>query len=271
MLLLCAGMGFAQDVPAKEEFEVATIKPSVPPTRRVGCSSGPGFADPTLLRCEQMSLRNLILWAYDIKVYELAGPDWLKNQVFDISARVAPGTTQVQLAGMLRNLLIERFGLETHHESKELMQYDLVVAKNGPKFKETADNSPALKPETYHAQLAKDGYPVLELGHSGILIQKGRGRLYLAGWTMDKLAAEIERELAMLVADVTGLKGKYDIGLYWVVRQGLSAQASAVGGDNDGPSLPQALQEQLGLRLEARKAPVEVLVIDHADKMPIGN
>jgi uncharacterized protein (TIGR03435 family) len=264
-------LDFAQDVPAKEEFEVATVKPSVPPTRRVGCSSGPGFADPTLLRCEQMSLRNLILWAYDIKVYQLAGPEWLKNQVFDISARVPARTTQVQLAGMLRNLLIERFGLETHRESKELMQYDLVVAKYGPKFKETAAESPALQPETYHAELAKDGYPVLEPGHSGILIQKGRGRLYLTGWTMEKLAAEIRNELGAPVADATGLKGKYDIGLFWVVRQGLGAQPSTDGGGTDGPSLPQALQEQLGLRLEARKGQVEVLVIDHADKMPTGN
>jgi uncharacterized protein (TIGR03435 family) len=211
-----------------------------------------------------MSLGNLIFLAYGIKRYQLVAPDWLRTQIFDISAKVPAGATAGQLPEMMRNLLIERFHLEGRHASKEMATYELVVARNGPKFKETAPDSPALTPATYHSELDKDGYPVLETGHTGILIQKGRVRLYFSGWTMEKLAAEIASHLAVPVTDATGLTGKYDIGLHWVQEQ-------PPGVETDGPSLPEALQGQIGLHLQAKKASVDVLVVDRIDKMPSGN
>jgi uncharacterized protein (TIGR03435 family) len=246
------------------EFEVATIKPSQPPTRRVGCHGGPGTPDPALLQCEQMSLGNLIFLAYSIKRYQLIAPDRLRTQIFDISATIPAGATVGQVPEMMRNLLIERFHLEARHASKEMPAYDLVVGKNGPKLKATTPNGPVLTPETYHAELAKDGYPVLEPGHAGILIQQGRVRVFTPGWTMERLATEIANHLAVPVTDATGLTGKYDIGLHWVQEQ-------APGVEMDGPSLPEALEGQLGLRLKSMKAPVDVLIVDHIDKLPTGN
>ncbi len=262
ILSICSA--FAQDAAVKPEFEVATIKPSQPPTRHVGCRGGPETPDPALLQCEQMGLGNLIFLAYGIKRYQLIGPEWLRTQIFDISARVPAGAIASQIPEMMRNLLIERFHLEVRRESREMPIFDLVVAKNGPRFKETAPNAPPLTPETYHAELAKDGYPVSEPGHSGYLLQKGRVRLYISGWTMDRLAAEIANHLAVPVTDATGLTSKYDIGLNWVQEQ-------PPGVDTDGPSLPEALEEQLGLRLRSKKALADVLIVDRIDKTPSAN
>ena len=262
ILSICAV--FAQETAVKPEFEVATIKPSHPPTRRVGCRGGPGTPDPALFQCEQMGLGNLIFLPYGIKRYQLIGPEWLRTQIFDISARVPAGAVAAQIPEMIRHLLTERFHLEAHRESREMSTFDLVVAKNGPKFRETAPNAPPLTPETYHTELAKDGYPVLEPGHSGYLVQKGRVRLYISGWTMERLAAEVANHLAVPVTDATGLTGKYDIGLHWVQEQ-------PPGVDIDGPSLPEALEGQLGLHLKPKKAPADVLVVDRIDKMPTGN
>jgi uncharacterized protein (TIGR03435 family) len=211
-----------------------------------------------------MGLGNLIFLAYGIKRYQLIAPDWLRTQIFDISARVPAGAEAAQIPEMMRNLLIERFHLEARRESREMPTFDLVVARNGLKFKETAPDAPPLTPETYHAELARDGFPVLEPGHSGYLVQKGRVRLYISGWTMERLTAEIANHLAVPVTDATGLTGKYDIGLHWVQEQ-------PPGVDIDGPSLPEALEEQLGLRLKSKKAPADVLIVGHIDKIPSGN
>ncbi len=119
-------------------------------------------------------------------------------------------------------------------------------------------------PETYHAELAKDGYPVLEPGHTGILIQQGRVRMFIPGWTMERLASEIANHLAAPVTVATGLTGKYDIGLHWVEDQ-------APGIEMDGPSLQEALEGQLGLRLKSTKESADVLIVDHIDKLPTGN
>ena len=131
------------------EFEVASIKPSPPPDgqgRTVGCIGGPGNGDPGLLTCRNMNLANLVSMAYKLSYYQLSAPDWMKDPfaMFDLNARVPEGATRNELNVMMQNLLADRFKLVVHRESREIQQYDLVVAKNGPKFKEAQPPGPSL-------------------------------------------------------------------------------------------------------------------------------
>jgi uncharacterized protein (TIGR03435 family) len=143
------------------EFEVASVKPSPPPDgrgRTVGCIGGPGNGDPGLLTCRDMNLANLVSTAYKLSYYyQLSAPDWMKDPfaTFDVNARVPEGATKDDFNVMMQNLLADRFKLVVHRESREIQQYDLVVAKNGPKFKEAPP--PAPKPDP--AGDAKKGPP----------------------------------------------------------------------------------------------------------------
>jgi len=266
---------------------VASIKPSPPPEGggfTVRCSGGPGSKDPTLFTCENMSLSNLVTRAYELNHYQLSAPDWLAQQRFEISARVPEGVTREEFNGMLQDLLAKRFKLAVHHESKEMPRYELVVAKGGRKLKAAveppepkpngaaaAPAAPAARREPLH--LGKDGYPVLTGGRGGMAIMNGRARMYNPAETMAALASMLGAQLGAPVADATGLSGKYEVDLYWDFD---SMRPAAGGREGDaatepGPSLVQAVQQQLGLRLEAKKGPLDILVVDHAEKTPTEN
>lgn len=178
---------------------------------------------------------------------------------------------------MLQNLLADRFKVVVHHESREIQKYELVIAKNGPKFRAAApaapngqgDASPPAPPTR-----DKDGYPLIgPKGGMAIMYDKARG--YWPGITMEMLAGQLSGQLRGPVMDATGLTGKYDIGLYWSADNGIRASApgaepTALASD-PGPTLAQALQDQLGLRLESKKGAVDFLVVDHAEKVPTEN
>jgi uncharacterized protein (TIGR03435 family) len=137
-VLLLLGCCAAQAQPAARlEFEVASIKPVSPDPRGFTLTwrGGPGTSDPTLFRAENNSLAGFVMAAYGVNYYHFSAPDWMSNTRFDITARVPEGATKEQFQTMLQNLLIDRFNLVVHHDSREASSYDLVVAKNGPKFK----------------------------------------------------------------------------------------------------------------------------------------
>lgn len=272
------------------EFEVASIKPSPPPSGGmmfVGQRGGPGTADPTLFTCENFSLSNLITLAYGIQHYQLSGPDWLQASIFDVSARVPKEATRDQFKLMLQNLLADRFKLAVHHESKDLPVYELVIAKGGPKLKEsvedvapkdgTADAAPPRPPAPAPPKLGKDGYPELAAGRPGMMAMNGRYRMYSPKTTIERLCSNLAAQLGNPVTDATGLKGKYDIGLYWSSDRGGRAAPPGGSASPDAPevetepTLTVAVQEQLGLKLIAKKGPVDVLVVDHAEKVPTQN
>lgn len=261
LLLFFGCCAFAQN--PQPQFEVATLKPSRPPTRHVGCSGGPGTPDPSLLQCDQMSLLNLVLFANDRNGYQVVAPDWLRTQVFDLSAKIPPAATREQLPEMMRNLLLERFHLQAHIAPHDVLSYTLAQAKGGIKCKISDPASPALPPAPYSPDLDKDGFPILAPGRAGIAIVRGRGRLFYSGWTMKRLATQIATLMHAPVTDATGTDGKYDIGLF-------GAQPNAAN-NADGPTLPQALEEQLGLRLVSAKASVDAVFVDHIDKLPTAN
>ena len=272
-LVIGCGAMYAQPGP-KLEFDVASIKPSAPPVAgvgyTVGCRGGPGTNDPVLYLCGNISLSNIVTLAYGIPFFQLSAPDWTMTARFDLRAAVPTGTTKEQFAAMLQNLLADRFKLEVHRESREIQLYEVTVAKNGPKFKEAAPPPPAGSPDAAPApgplKLDPEGYPVIG-PRGGAAFVRDKARLYYPDMTIAMLAAQLSGQLRGPVADATGLTGKYEISLYWsAARLGAPADSTPAG-----PDLKQALQEQLGLRVESKKGPVEFLIVDHAEKTPTEN
>ena len=280
LMLLCFG-ALAQTVPATLQFDVASVNPSPrgEPGKpmRVGCNGGPGPKDPGLFTCQNLSVSNLVTLAYSMDFYRVAGLEGA-TQMMNISASVPEGTTKDQFSVMMQNLLADRFHLVAHHESREMAKYELVVAKNGPKFKKAAEAPPvnpdtSPKPPPGPSPLTTDqaGFPVLTPGRPDMAMTRGRARMFQPRMTMQRLAGQVSSQMGKPVTDATGLEGEYEIGLYWASDTRLSANPDANDPAETGPTLPQALQKQLGLRLEQKKGPVDFLVVDHIDKLPSDN
>jgi len=273
--------------PARLEFDAASLKPEPPIDGSrpiaIGCRGGPGTKDPGLFICENMSLSNLMHYAYLLGTDQLSAPDWTNSALFDLTARVPPGTTYEQFQIMLQNLLADRFQLAVHHETRQHLSYKLVVAKNGPKFKEAGapaeqdDDAPPRPSGSKPFEFDADGYPVFGPGDSGTKMSGSRGRMYEPQMTMDRLAGFLAGNLHATITDATGLGGRYEISLAWVVGSRTAAPPSSgeeasLAETDSGPTLTQALQSQLGLRLvESSKVPIDLLVVDHAEKVPAGN
>jgi uncharacterized protein (TIGR03435 family) len=286
--LAITGVGAYAQSPNKPEFEAASIRaapPIIAAGATVGCRGGPGTRDPGLFTCQYMSLSNLVTFASRLDSYRLSAPDWMTPMLmFNISAKIPPNTTRGQFEVMLQNLLADRFKLSVHHENREVTQLSLVVAKNGPKFKEAVETPPPTNVDDHAGARApyvppaldKDGFPAFT-GRPMSTFMNGRARLYEPRMTMQALATRLSRQLRAPVAEATGLTGQYEISLYWVTDAGLRATAPTDRGTDPqadvdaGPTLTQALQEQLGLRLESKKGQVDFLVVDHAEKAPTEN
>ena len=271
---------------AQPAFEVASVKASKPPDgtpRGIGCRGGPGTSDPGLITCENMSPSLLVTMWYDIMRFQLSGPDWMDGTRFDVTAKVPPGTTKEQVRLMEQNLLAERFKLSLHHEKKEMQIYELTVAKNGPKLKEAAP--PPTKPDVPASgpppkrpsvTLGSDGFPEILPNVSGMWMLNGHARRQQLGETMDQFAQFLTGQLGLPVNNSTGLPGKYDIVLSWApdwARQPPAeggASSAAADASDPPPTLVQAVQK-LGLKLESKKGPVDILVIDHMEKTPVEN
>jgi uncharacterized protein (TIGR03435 family) len=244
-----------------------------------------------------------------VKGFQISGPGWLDSERYDIVAKVPRGATKEQFMGMLQNLLAERFKLTLHREKKDLPMYALVVGKNGPKLKESVDDAapkasgPAADDALAGAAMRKltmgrEGFPVLPpgAGRAGTMISLTSGNAHMAanGQSMAGLAEMLSNQLDLPVVDMTGLAGKYDFTLTYAMENGVGLRLPAgiappppagpppgeSGGGMPGASAPDgqsspnlfaALQEQLGLKLEQRKGPVDLLVVDHLEKVPVEN
>ena len=175
---------------------------------------------------------------------------------------------------MLKQLLIERFNLRVHVEPRLLTSYNLVVGRDGPKFtKSSLSRSELLEanPKGQYdqksmPQIDKEGFPILR-GTTSLSWTQGKARWGLPDATIAELAKMLSGQLGQLVIDTTHLTGTYDMTLTWVAdNHGRTAEA-----EFSGPTLFEALSKQLGLRLERTKATVDVIVIDHTEKMPLEN
>lgn len=285
----CLRNAYGQSAGMQLTFEAASIKPSAPYDPSVGMrvrmSGGPGTSDPGRLTIENFSLPNLITAAYDIRFYQLSAQNLSNTETFNISAIVPDGTTKEQFHIMFQNLLADRFRLAVHHEKKEMPVFELVLGKGGPKMMPSPND--AVPPDGAASAsggarapgLGSDGYPVLGEGTS-MAMMNGRARMRATKESMEKFAGMLSGQLGRPVEDRTGLAGEYDFGLYWSAegaRAGPSA-VSANGGAlpaaaeiDSAPTLMEAIQDQLGLKLQQAKGQVDVLVVDHVEKTPTGN
>jgi uncharacterized protein (TIGR03435 family) len=274
--LLIASPGQAQS-PVQPSFEVASVR-RVPLGTGGGMSGGPGTSDPERIAYTNVVLHPVLAIAYGEPVF---GPDWLDSERYDIMAKVPAGATKEEANLMMRDLLVRRFGLALHHESKDFPGYELTVAKNGPKLREWFEgpDSPTLPPlrpqESASLPRDRNGFPHLPAGRSGMAFGfTGTGRTHVeAGQqTIAGLATWLGSHLNGPVIDKTELSGKYSFTLEFELEGDVVAQVGDL--DDAGgpaPSLFGALQQQLGLKLEEKKLRRDVLVIDHIEKVPTEN
>jgi uncharacterized protein (TIGR03435 family) len=263
-------------------FEVASIKPASPSASAISCSGGPGTSSPGIWRCSNVPLAFLISQSYGFQAYQFAPLAPCCRDRFDVAARMPEGTSKEQFHQMLRNLLVERFQLKLHHEQEEMAIYELIVGPNGLKMKESAPDasSPPEDPWTPpEYRMGKDGYPVFPAGHGGLAGPNGHYRWTGFNVSLPEIAKTLSFHLGGPVVDATGLKGKYDIDMTWTIdvawlleRAGRGDLIAELPDDGPrGPSLTRAVQDQLGLKLNSKKGPGDTVVIDHVEKVPIGN
>jgi len=242
-VLSCAVWG--QNAAAPASFEVASIKPADP-----AASGSRTRGSPGRLTMSNMTLRQCILNAYRVQDYQLSGgPDWVNTQGYDIVAKVDDTVEKLtgdarsaQIQTMLRSLLADRFKLVLQHDTKVLPAYALTVAKSGLKIKEVeADGNTSSS--------------------------TGRGRLTVSKVSMAQLATMLSGLVGRPVVDMTGVKGVFEFKLEYTSENQPSRKSDEPGSlDSAGPTIFTALQEQLGLRLEGQKAPVEMLLIEHVER-----
>ncbi len=232
----------AQSPPPAPAFEVASIKPSQPGDRSV-ITRLPGGR----FTAEKATLKTLVKWAYELTDDELSGgPAWIDSGRYDIVATPErdAGNEQAgrdrQIRMMLRALLADRFKLAMHRESREMQAYVLTVAKGGSKLTKTVD-PPG---------------PRMHMGGKGPL----RTMTFQAAPTA-YIARYLSIELHKEVVDRTGLPDSFDCKLEWTPDMGQGASTAAAG-----PSIFTAIQEQLGLRLRMEKVPVDIYVVDSAER-----
>ena len=256
-------------------------------------AGGSGTSDPSRFARQNVTLALLVQQAYGLKPYQLIGPAWLTVERYDVTAKIPEGASADQVPLMLQNLLSERFQMTVQRDRRAMPVYELVVAKDGPKFKEWVE-PPAPKdgaspvpstPQPKPAEFPKDaeGFPILPL-RVGAIATIVNGRMLMSmhsAETMGQLVGAIASQVDRPVSDQTGLKGTYEIVMRWVSDWTPAARgttASAASGTS--PATPEvdplltltgALEAQLGLRLESKKATMDVLVVEHAEKVPKEN
>ena len=262
--------------PRGPAFEVASIKPNKSGDRGIQVDT-PGVDRFT---ATNVPLRDLIRFAYDIQDLRLiGGPDWIRSERFDIVAKAeqpfpawTPAGPPMRLLLMVRTLLADRFNVVVHQETRELPAYALVVARDDRKF------GPDIRPSTLDCenQAKKGPVPPPGPGRGGVTeptcgMRAGPGQMVIGGAPMSQFATMLSNFVQRVVIDRTQLAGTFDFRLSWTPER-IPQGAPPPGApplppvDPNGASLFSALQEQLGLKLESTRAPLEVLVIDRADR-----
>ena len=233
---------------AAPAFEVASIKRSPD----LMAFSGFQLLGGGRLEASHVTVKAMVAFAYEVRDFYISGgPGWAGGDRFEIVAKADASATPAQMRVMMQTLLKERFQLAVRHETRDATVYQLVVAKGAPKLEESS---------------RKDG-----AGGGGIRFL-ARGSVEGLGTAMTTLAGYLQTLLGDVVVDKTGLTGNYDFKLTWAPDEAQAGKPGAQGvpatngAEETGPSIFTALQEQLGLKLEATKGPVEALVIERVEK-----
>lgn len=244
--VLGCGAAFGQAAAASAPaFEVASVKRNTTGERDSGDAKG----DRLTLR--NMPMTVLIALAYQVPNDRVVGPAWLITDGFDIDAKLPPGATRETVWPMMQNLLAERFKLAVHRDQTPVPVYALVVGKSGPKLQEASAESRAL--ERVRDMCSREDMKMTCQSRKS---------------TMADLVRNLPRWMShdwfdLPIMDQTGLAGSYDFTLTFTMTRNID--------DPAGGSLLDAIQDQLGLRLERRKAPLERIVIDRIERIPTDN
>lgn len=292
-------------------FEVATIKPAIPLQEQAMSGKmhvGVNW-DKARVDIGGMSLLDLIAMAYKVKPHQVNGPDWLNIDRFDILATLPTGATKEQMPEMLQALLKERFKLSFHKEAKEHQIYALIVGKGGVKLKESPPDPEAPK-EGDSPPKDEKGVMTLQNGNSQMQVKQtangaemkmgaagnmkmtmedGHMMMEMSKMTLAGLAEALSRFVDKPVMDMTDIKGNYQMKIQLAMEdlmnvaraQGMQIPGAPGGGaansrpaetiaDPSGTSIFQSVQ-QMGLKLEPRKAPVDTIIVDHVEKTPTEN
>jgi len=222
-------------------FEIASVKAGTPGPERI--EVGPGSVTMRNVR-----LPGCIRWAYAVREDQVTGPAWMPDVWFEITGKAAGPATPEELRTMMQTLLAERFKLTLHRQTKEMSALVMTVSKSGHKMKAVeVEGSPSFK--------------------------TGKMNLTGTGATLSQLTDFLAQQLRFPIIDQTGLKGRFDyfldIGSY------VTEEMRKEGGNGPPPDAPtivaQAMMAQLGLKLDSKKAPVEMLIVDTLEKTPTEN
>ena len=267
-----------------QKFEVAAIKPSPDFAALQAAGQRPhcvNLIDQARVEMTCLTLSRLVIVAYRIEPYQLTSPDWMATTPFDVLAKLPEGATKEQVPAMLQAMLAERFNLAVRKETKEESVYALTVGKDGPKLKEASTGDLTSEhpfPDgtggrimLYISPQGPDGWQTYSMLNGTMMFDASR-------ITLAQLTAVLAKQVDLPVIDHTGRNGAYAVS--FPVPHGPNGGGRAGRGGAPAPSNDAALPtgadifksvEKLGLRLEKTKAPIEHIVVEHADKLPTGN
>lgn len=279
MKIVIAGAILCGAALCQPAFEVASIKPADPsPMGRMMVNMN---TDAGMLRYTNVSLKDCIRVAYRVKDFQVEGPDWIGDTRFNITAKLPEGSSEKQVPEMLQTLLAERFKLTLHRDTKEHAIYALVADKGGPKLK------PAEVPTGEAAAAAGSGSRGGGRGNMMMMMGPDGVHVKAASATLAGLGEMMSRFTDRPIVDMTGIQGQYDFDLAFSPESmrgmpGGGMRGPGPGGPGGGEGHPadaasdsggtifDAVQKY-GLKLEARKAPMEILIVDHMERAPTEN
>jgi len=284
-MVLALGAALAQSGPT---FEVASVKPATTPAEARAAGRNVGMKiNGDRVDIGVASLEFLIETAYNVKRYQIVGPDWMIRERFDILAKLPEGAAKDQVPQMLQTLLAERFKLAVRREAKEQTVYALVVGKDGAKLKEAAPDAPKSdKPfangfggrSLLQVQESPDGPRTYAMLHGMMIFEAEKINMADLALTLMPYVEDTP------VVDMTGLNGYYQVALNvpgppnsgkLAARGGMGrgdgGSAGSTGEASDPGGAIFASVQKLGLRLERRKGPVERIVVEHLEKLPTEN
>jgi uncharacterized protein (TIGR03435 family) len=276
----------------ERQFEVVSVKyaGSYDSLQTASLRGGPGTSDPVHIVWERVLMLQLLNRAYGGDFDQISGPNWIDSQEYTIRANLPPGATKDDLPKMWQRMLEERFPLAVHHRKEEFPVYELLVAKDGPRIQKSAAGAGQAVAGGSRPTRGGDGFPVLPPGVHHAMFQATENGVRITRETFrDCSMAQLVQELAWplgapsawqhvlsvgRVVDKTGLSGSYDFKLYYAGAHYPGGAFPQPGQDAEfgaAPTLFDAIQQQLGLKLQETKALLDVLVVDHLERMPTDN
>jgi uncharacterized protein (TIGR03435 family) len=231
-----------------QAFEVASVKAAGTDCR------GKGSVDSQQVRYSDFSLKGLVRDAYKFELYQINAPDWFGDQCYDVVAKLPEGAAKEQIPLMLQALLVERFHMKAHLETRQDRVYALVVGKNGPHLKESTGQ----REQPGGVKLRNDGH------------------ILFTSATLASFSSAMSVLMARPVVNMTDIQGHFDITLN-VTREdlgGMNLPSDSTSADNPGNNASSsvfAAMQELGLNLVSRRAPIQHVVVDSAEKVPTGN